>query len=241
MALASMAALWLCSAGAQTFAEPPITVTNSAAVRISPDIAEIVEMSRARATEAQVLQKIQTLPRLYNVSRGDADNMKRLGVPNKYVAAMRSHDKALQKIWKRDGAKPTGEAAMDPEGEAVFAPKIHGGSPLGLGNAPMRKEAPLVWLPPPAFTTNQPSAPSGKQWTSTTIVEHTPPPSQLERRPGAPGADYVWISGHWVWLEGAWFWQPGKWWQKPSPAAQWMDGYWQRHARGYIWMPGSWK
>lgn len=240
-ALAGIAAGWLCTANAQGFAEPARNAS-VAEMRISPDLAEIVQMTRDRASEEQVLQKIKTLPRLYDVTREDSDNLRKLGVPSKYVSAMKSHDKALLKVWKREAAQAARDAGQVVESDAVYAPKITGGSPLGFGNAPMRKEAPLVWLPPPAFTTNQPTVPSaGRPWTSSTIVEHTPPPPQLERRPGAPGKDYVWVSGHWVWSDGAWAWQPGKWWQKPGPDSVWMDGYWQRHARGYIWVPGRWR
>lgn len=241
IAMASVAACCLFSADAQNFSEPA-TSKSVAEMRISPDLAEIVEMTRARATEEQILQKIKTLPRLYDVTRQDADSLKKLGVPSKYVSAMKSHDKDLQKLWKREAAHAAREAGEVVESDAVYAPKITGGSPLGFGNAPMRKEAPLVWRPPPAFTTNQPSVPSaGRPWTSSTIVEHTPPPAQLERRPASPGQDYIWVSGYWVWREGVWAWQPGKWWQKPAPDSVWMDGYWQRHARGYIWVPGRWK
>lgn len=239
--LLALAACWLGSARAQTFTAPSSAQT-AAQMRMSPDIVEIVQMSRAGSSEEQILHKIKVLPRMYEVSREDAANLKKLGLPSKYVSAMKSHDKELRKVWKREAVQAAREAGLPVEPDAVYAPKITGGSPLGFGNAPMRKDAPLIWLPPPAFTTNQPSvSPNVRPWTSSTIIEHTPPPPQLERRPASPGPDYVWTSGHWMWLEGAWFWQPGKWWKKPSPESQWMEGDWQRHGRGYIWVPGRWQ
>ncbi len=240
-AVATWAALWLCSANAQQFADPSGAVP-AARMRVSPDLAEIVNMVRDRASNDQILERISLMPRLYSVTPQDEENLKALGLPSKYVAAMKKHDKALLKVWKKEAAKAAAAAGGAPVSDTVYTPKVTGGSPVGLAETQMRKEAPLVWLPPPAYTTNQPTVPTtSKQWTSSTIVESAPPPPPLERRPGSPGADYVWDPGHWVWYEAAWRWQPGRWLRRPNPEAQWMNGYWQPHARGFIWVDGEWK
>jgi hypothetical protein len=221
---------------AQGFAALP-PENGVAPIRISPDFAELVLMKRAGQTDEQVISAIKLFPRQYNATPEDVENLKRLGLSNRLIAAMRAHDKALLKQWRREAAVRVGE--YEPETGVILSPKMMGGSPAAPEIA-MRDEAPLVRVPPRKASTNPP-AHLARGWTSSIIVEHAPPPPRLELRPESPGQGYVWVNGYWQWREGGWTWNSGQWLRKPLPTADWMDGYWQRHARGWIWVPGSWK
>lgn len=223
------------SAKAQGFAAlPPDNAV--APIRISPDFAELILMKRSGQTDEQVISAIKLFPRQYDPTPKDVDNLKRLGLSNRVIAAMRAHDKALLKQWQRE-AQPIGE--YDPDTGVIQSPKMLGGNPAAPGVA-MRDDAPLIRVPPRKASTNPPS-PLPRQWTSSIIVEQAPPPPRLELRPDSPGKGHVWVNGYWQWREGGWMWTSGQWLRKPLPSASWMDGFWQRHARGWIWVPGRWK
>ena len=60
-----------------------------------------------------------------------------------------------------------------------------------------------VVTPVPVTTASPPPA---------VVVAHTPPPApQVETRPPAPGAGYVWQDGYWTWRNGQYEWVPGHW------------------------------
>ncbi len=72
------------------------------------------------------------------------------------------------------------------------------------------------------------------------IVRETPPRPMVERRPTAPGPDFVWIEGHWSWAarRSGWAWVPGRWDRRPGYA--WVAGRWDRQGEGWIWVEGQW-
>lgn len=223
-------------AAAQNFSDPPPPVNT---VRLSPDLAEIAKLVQARAPEDQIRAHIKAHPRLYSVTADDVKNLKRVGVSGSYVSAMRAHDKALLKVWKRAGGEVAG--SFEDDSSKVLPPKMKGGNPATDLGAPMRQDAPLILLRAPLASTNAHPSKYVRQWTSTVIVEQAPPPPQLEVAPQSPGPDYVWVRGNWMWRGGNWVWDSGRWLRRPAPTANWMNGEWQPHARGWIWVPGQWQ
>jgi len=233
------ALLWALAYGplapAQDFADPPPPVNT---LRISPDLAEIVKLVKSGAAEDQVIAAIKAHPRLYSLTSEDVRNLRKLGVNSRQISAMRAHDKELLKVWKRGAAEASGKGEELPR---LSPPKMQGGNPATDLGQPMRQDAPLIMLRPPAAATNSPPSKYVRPWTSTTIVEQAPPPPQLEVAPPSPGPDYLWVPGNWMWRDGTWVWDSGKWLRRPSPTAVWMNGEWQPHARGWIWVPGEWR
>ena len=69
------------------------------------------------------------------------------------------------------------------------------------------------------------------------IVRENPPAPMVERRPIAPGPDFVWIEGHWR-RHGGWEWVPGRWDRRPGYA--WVAGHWDRRGDGWFWVEGRW-
>jgi WXXGXW repeat (2 copies) len=65
-------------------------------------------------------------------------------------------------------------------------------------------------------------------------------PADVEyARPGAPGADYVWIGGDWIWTGGTYRWHEGHW-ERPGPGRVWHEGHWESHGSGWKWRKGHW-
>jgi len=64
-----------------------------------------------------------------------------------------------------------------------------------------------------------------------------PPPVRIERRPVAPGPDFVWLDGYWYVDGGRYRWHKGYWTRPPYPGAHWVvphhdgerfyGGYWE--------------
>ena len=69
------------------------------------------------------------------------------------------------------------------------------------------------------------------------IIRENPPAPMVERRPIAPGPDFVWIEGHWR-RHGGWEWVPGRWDRRPGYA--WVAGHWDRRGDGWFWVEGRW-
>ncbi|HEY8038874.1 MAG TPA: hypothetical protein VIF15_03740 [Polyangiaceae bacterium] len=72
------------------------------------------------------------------------------------------------------------------------------------------------------------------------VVDRPPPADRVEDGGPAPGAEYVWIRGHWLWSRGDWVWRPGHW-EVRRDGHEWAPGHWQRRPRGWIWIEGHWK
>jgi hypothetical protein len=72
------------------------------------------------------------------------------------------------------------------------------------------------------------------------IVQESPPPPMVERRPRQPGPDFVWIEGHWSWARhrGGWVWIAGHWDRRPGYV--WIAGHWDHRREGWIWVEGRW-
>lgn len=220
---------------AQNFADPPPPVNT---LRLSPDLVEVIKLEQAGAPDDQITAVIKAHPRMYSLTADDARNLRKVGVSAKHISAMRAHDKALLKVWKRGAAEASG---TPDETTRLSPPKMQGGNPATDLGTPMREDAPLILLRAPKAATNSPANKYVRPWTSTMIVEQTPPPPQLEVAPPSPGPEYLWVPGNWMWRDGTWVWDSGKWLRRPSPNAVWMNGEWQPHARGWIWVPGQWR
>ena len=64
-----------------------------------------------------------------------------------------------------------------------------------------------------------------------------PPAVRVERRPVAPGPDFMWIDGYWYVVNGRYKWHAGYWTRPPYGGARWVaahhdgaqffDGYWE--------------
>ncbi len=75
-----------------------------------------------------------------------------------------------------------------------------------------------------------------------TIIPTAPPAPPSEQTLPQPGANYVWVPGHYVPVERKWTWTAGKWMIPPDPKAIWIQGRYvvetQRWSSGY-WQPGD--
>ena len=68
----------------------------------------------------------------------------------------------------------------------------------------------------------------------------------VEAIPGAPGPDYIWVSGNWRWRHtrlgyGYWEWMPGLWTRPPHHDAVWIGGRWEPHRGLNVWVDGHWR
>ena len=75
------------------------------------------------------------------------------------------------------------------------------------------------------------------------VVGHprmAPPPLKKEVRSAKPGANHVWIPGHWKWSGGRYVWASGHW-TKTRPGKAWVKGHWKKKGPRYVWVPGHWK
>jgi hypothetical protein len=197
--------------------------TTNASVRLSPDAAEVARLVQAKASEEVVLSFIKTSPRRYELKTEEVAALKQMGVTPRMLTAMVNHDRLLdeQAAQPPAPAKPETKPA---ERRKTVSPKQSGG---------------LVLLPAPRPAPRQP--PLKREWTSSVVVEQSPPPPKLEWAPPSPGADYAWVPGNWTWRGGSWIWEGGRWKERPRPGATWVNGYWAQHGRSYIWIPGRWQ
>jgi len=58
----------------------------------------------------------------------------------------------------------------------------------------------------------------------------------------APGANYIWIEGHWKWSrrQHQYVWVNGHW-EKRRHHKVWVPGHWAVVPGGYRWVPGHWR
>ena len=71
-------------------------------------------------------------------------------------------------------------------------------------------------------------------------IGRTPPPLRYERRPPAPGPDFVWVDGFWRWDEGRYVWVPGRWDRPPFAGAYWSHPHYDHYADGWHYHEGHW-
>lgn len=68
----------------------------------------------------------------------------------------------------------------------------------------------------------------------------TPPPApRLETKPPTPGADRVWVPGHYMPEKGAWVWVAGEWGIPATPSSVWIEARYDVKERR--WSPGYWQ
>ncbi len=73
------------------------------------------------------------------------------------------------------------------------------------------------------------------------IVKIAPPHAVVERRPEAPGRDYVWITGYHRWDGNAYVWVPGRWERPPRAHARWVEHKWVKRNGGWVLVEGHWR
>ncbi len=74
------------------------------------------------------------------------------------------------------------------------------------------------------------------------VVTTAPPAPKVEKKPTAPGADHIWVSGHWKWDPGAktHVWVPGHW-EKHKVHHTWVHAHWVFYGGKYHFIPGYWR
>jgi YXWGXW repeat-containing protein len=85
-----------------------------------------------------------------------------------------------------------------------------------------------------------PSTPAPSAFVATTSSA----PDAVATMPAArvsPGADYVWIAGHYHFQVDHYTLVPGQWVLAPYPGAVWVPARWEPRANGYYWVPGHWQ
>src|SRR5450432_252471 len=73
------------------------------------------------------------------------------------------------------------------------------------------------------------------------FVSIRPPRAVVERRPPAPGREYVWVTGYHRWEGNASVWTPGRWERPPNPHAHWVADQWVRRGNGWVMVEGHWR
>jgi hypothetical protein len=56
--------------------------------------------------------------------------------------------------------------------------------------------------------------------------------------PPSPGANEVWVPGHYTYVKGQWIWIRGVWSTPPKVGARWVEGRYDRSSRR--WTEGHW-
>ena len=71
------------------------------------------------------------------------------------------------------------------------------------------------------------------------VVVSTPPPAaEREARTPSPGADQVWVPGHYTYANGQWIWIKGVWSTPPQNDTRWVEGTYDQATRR--WTEGHW-
>jgi hypothetical protein len=68
-----------------------------------------------------------------------------------------------------------------------------------------------------------------------------PPAPIVERRPVAPGREYVWVEGYHRWDGARYVWVPGRWDRPPHPHAVWVAHHWVHRQGGWVLIEGHWR
>ena len=71
-------------------------------------------------------------------------------------------------------------------------------------------------------------------------IREGPPAARTEVIVERPGAEYVWLRGHYAYAGGGYAWVPGRW-VRPDGRRRWVEGRWVRDRRGYYDIEGHWR
>ncbi|HEY1959857.1 MAG TPA: hypothetical protein VGH28_29820, partial [Polyangiaceae bacterium] len=71
-------------------------------------------------------------------------------------------------------------------------------------------------------------------------IDLAPPPLQVEVRPAAPGADFVWTPGYYGWRGGKYAWTAGSWARPPRAGVSWVEPRYVNTGGHYYFQPGRW-
>lgn len=94
----------------------------------------------------------------------------------------------------------------------------------------------IIEQPAPTYVVVQPQAPA-----AVVMVESAPPAEINEEMGVCPGANYVWIKGHWQWDGCRWYRVHGHWVVRPHASAVWVPGCWTEHHHHWRWSEGYWQ
>ena len=72
------------------------------------------------------------------------------------------------------------------------------------------------------------------------VVRRQPPPDRGEDPGAAPGAEYLWIRGHWVLAGPEWTWRRGHW-ETRRAGSEWVPGRWVARGGAWQWSEGHWQ
>src|SRR5579863_8391708 len=73
------------------------------------------------------------------------------------------------------------------------------------------------------------------------IVKVAPPHVIVEKRPRAPGPEFVWVNGFHRWNGERYVWEPGRWDRPPHPHAKWVGHRWEKRHGGWVMVEGHWR
>lgn len=76
--------------------------------------------------------------------------------------------------------------------------------------------------------------------TELVVVKNAPPTPKDEPKPASPGADFVWVPGHWDYEAGEYQWVAGRWERPISKDMVYVPGEWARRGDGYVYIAGHW-
>lgn len=74
--------------------------------------------------------------------------------------------------------------------------------------------------------------------TDVVCIEREPPAERVEVVPAAPGAEYVWVKGHWGWRRNDYEWIPGHWIVPERGFHEWVPDRWDHDRRGWFHVEG---
>ncbi len=109
----------------------------------------------------------------------------------------------------------------------------------------VEQPASTVIVQPPAQTVVVQPAPTvvvQPQAPAAYVTVESEPPADFEEEMGVcPGANYVWIKGHWRWDGFHWVRVHGHWGVRPHATAIWVSGCWTSHHHHWVWTEGYWR
>ncbi|MGA2114468.1 MAG: hypothetical protein ABSH56_06915 [Bryobacteraceae bacterium] len=81
----------------------------------------------------------------------------------------------------------------------------------------------------------------GSAYAADVVVKVRPPALKVEKRPPAPGPEYVWVGGYHRWDGNSYVWVAGEWHRPPHDHAVWVAPRWEHRNGGYVFVEGRWK
>lgn len=67
-----------------------------------------------------------------------------------------------------------------------------------------------------------------------------PPPPRIEAITPAPGAEFIWIAGHWRLERGQYEWAAGHW-ERHHAGEHWLSAHWVQRGPNWTYVPGRWE